>query len=68
MVLFVKPFYYSVFDFTHSLQVSEVLLEFVAIRCHVLHSVVVANVFHVRKLVEDNWMPADGGNIANAHQ
>ena len=59
VVLLIEPFYYSVFDFADSLQVSEVLLEFVSIRRHVLDSVVIANIFLIGELVKDKWMPID---------
>lgn len=48
VMLLIKPFNDGVFDFTYSLEICEILLELVAIWCHVLDSIVVADVFLVR--------------------
>ena len=59
MVLFIEPLDHSVFDFTNSFQISEVLLEFIAVRCHVFYSIIVTNIFLVRQWFKEDWTPFD---------
>ena len=59
MVLFVKPLYHSVFNFAHSLQISEVFLEFITVRCHVLDSIVVTDIFLVWQCLKEDRTPFD---------
>lgn len=43
VVLLLKPFNHGVLNITHSVQVSEVLLKFIPVWCHILGPVVVSN-------------------------
>ena len=64
----IEPFNHSVLYLTDALQVSEVLLELVAIWRHALQSIVVADVFLVRDEVKYYRLPSDGLRVDDAHE
>ena len=57
MDAFIEPLNDCIFNFADTLQVREVLLKFIAIRRHAFQSVIVANVFLVWQLLEEDRLP-----------
>ena len=67
VVLFLKPLANCVFDIANTIQISEVLLKFVPIWCHVLRPVVVSNHLLVRNRFEYYWLPREGFLLYGTH-
>jgi hypothetical protein len=62
-ILLLEPLNYGVFNLTHSIQVCEVLLEHISIRCEILEPVVVPDIFQRWLGFSFNRLPFYGVDI-----